>query len=333
VTTATQTPVVPGTETPCQNAESRRDDVAKAQRRIIDDENDIDAALKTRDVNLATQQASVDGARRDLTVAQNKAGLASSNRPFDITVLKAKLDQAEADVVAAQKALDATIMKSSFSGIVDRINGSVGQAVTAASYSPVDSNQSAAPQPGGGPFIVLKNVKSFQVMVPFSAADASRMEPNQAVEVTFDAISGLALKGTLASIDPTETNNSTGVTSDLVTVFLTELDPRLKDGMTAQAHVILGKVENALIVPSAAVRGSNGRTGTVTVVQTDGTHRDVLVELGAVGDETTQVVSTSRSSLILPRRAQAHRVPAGHHRRHWPAYDEGARSHVRRTVI
>jgi len=140
---------------------------------------------------------------------------------------------------------------------------------------------------------VLKNVNSFQMMVPFSAADASRMQPNQAAEVSFDAISGLTLKGTVASIDPTEAN-STGDTNDLVTVVLTKLDPRLKDGLTARAHVIIGKVDNVLIVPTDAVHGSNGHTGTVTVVQTDGTHRDASVGLGAVGDETTQVVSGLR---------------------------------------
>ena len=53
--------------------------------------------------------------------------------------------------------------------------------------------------------------------------------------------------------------------------------------MTAQAKVIVGGVDNALVVPTAAIQ-RGGSTGIVEVMQPDGTTRKVQVQLGMVGD-------------------------------------------------
>ncbi|MGH3720290.1 MAG: efflux RND transporter periplasmic adaptor subunit [Pseudonocardiaceae bacterium] len=207
------------------------------------------------------------------------------------------LDQANADLVIAQHAFDATIMHSSFSGIVDHINSGVGQVLNASynTASPTAGSgdrQPSARQSGDSALIVLKNVDSFQMMLPFSQADVAGMQPNQPAEVSFDAIPGLTRKAIIASIEPTQAVMG-GDANYLVTVVLTELDPSLRDGMTAQAHVITSTIDNVLVVPTAAVR-RHGRTGTVSVLQSDGTQRDVSVQLGSVGKETSQVVSGLR---------------------------------------
>ncbi|HEY2100054.1 MAG TPA: RND transporter, partial [Pseudonocardia sp.] len=73
------------------------------------------------------------------------------------------------------------------------------------------------------------------------------------------------------------------------TILLNQADPRLKGGMTAEAKVVVGGVDNVLVVPTAAVQRA-GATGVVQVLQPDGTTRQVQVQLGMVGDSTTQVI-------------------------------------------
>jgi HlyD family secretion protein len=48
-------------------------------------------------------------------------------------------------------------------------------------------------------------------------------------------------------------------------------------------------VNNVLVVPTAAIQ-RGGTTGVVQVLQSDGTTRQVQVQLGMVGDTTTQIV-------------------------------------------
>lgn len=286
----------------CEDAENRRDLVADAQRRIVQDEAAIDLAQKKRDLDRTVQQSVIDLARLNVTVAENKAGLAATDRRYNIVEEQAVVDQAEADVVNAQHAFDATIMHSSFSGTVGRINAGVGQLMNASynTFSPSTASPRAgsggkvAPQPGPGALIVLNNVHSYQLMLPFSQADVARMRPNQPAEVSVEAIPGLTRKGLVTSIEPTQATLG-GDPKYLVTVVLTELDPSLKDGLTAQAHLVLSSIDNALIVPTSAVRGSgDGRTGTVCVLQSDGTRRDVPVRLGVIGKDTSQVLSGLR---------------------------------------
>ncbi|MGH3773865.1 MAG: efflux RND transporter periplasmic adaptor subunit [Pseudonocardiaceae bacterium] len=285
----------------CDHVEDRRNDVAKVKHDVVKDEGDVDKARKKRDLDRPAQQSKIDDAKHDLTEDENKVGLASTDRHYTIEKQQAALDQANADVVIAQHALDATIMHSSFSGIVDHINGGVGQvldasyntaSLTAGSGDQASARQSSARQPGDSALIVLNNVNSFRMMLPFSQADVAGMQPNQPAEVSFDAIPGLTRKAIVASIEPTQAVMG-GDANYLVTVVLTELDPSLRDGMTGQAHVITSTIDNVLVVPTAAVR-RHGRTGTVSVLQSDGTQRDVSVQLGSVGKETSQVVSGLR---------------------------------------
>lgn len=297
----------------CDRVEDRKDKIAAAKRQILTDQAALDAARHQRDVDCADRQHAIDEARRDLTAAENAAELASSDRPYNIDEQEALLDQAKAELERAQKALDETVLRSSVSGTVASINGSVGQILNAVSGSTspapgssdagtgvaVGRSANTAARSGGAEFIVLDNVNTFQVTAPFSETDAARIKPNQAAEVTFDAVPGLARKGTVASIEPAEAR--AGAVSNRVTVVLTELDPRLKDDLVARAHVIVGRVDNVLVVPTAAVRGD--RTRTVAVLQPDGTQRDVAVELGAVGAVTSQVVSGLREGdqVMVPR--------------------------------
>src|SRR5206468_2883068 len=99
---------------------------------------------------------------------------------------------------------------------------------------------------GSSPFMVLNNVDSFQLVVPFEESDAARIAVNQQVEVTVDAIPDLRAPATVLAIAPTGTPSS-GIVEYNATIVLREgTDARLRDGQTALADVIVESVDNVL---------------------------------------------------------------------------------------
>ncbi|WP_028936662.1 efflux RND transporter periplasmic adaptor subunit [Pseudonocardia spinosispora] len=297
----------------CKRAERGKAAVASYQRRIDDDRRALTYGQRRSDIDDARQKVSEANARRDSSAAKNAAEEAERNRPHDLEEQEAVVDDAMVDVRRAQHELSDTTLIAPVAGTIASINGAVGEylgngsgGTTARAPGGLDSGAalpdtdsgvssdsksggSDSDRPGGDAFMVLKNVNSFQVVVPFEESDATLVQPNQRVQVTFDAIPGLSRAGTVASITPTGTQIK-DVNNYYASIVLNESDPRLKGGQTAETKVVVGGVDNVLVVPTAAIQ-RGGQSGVVQVLQPDGTTRKVQVQLGLVGDTTTQIVS------------------------------------------
>ena len=106
---------------------------------------------------------------------------------------------------------------------------------------------------------MLNNINTFQVVVPFEESDAAKVAPNQKVQVTFDALPDLTRDGTVLSLAPGGVDIS-GVTNYYATILLTDTDPRLRSGQTAEAGVLVSDLDNVLVVPNSAVIKQGGRS-------------------------------------------------------------------------
>ena len=137
--------------------------------------------------------------------------------------------------------------------------------------------------------MVLSSAGSFQVVIPFEESDAAKIAPNQRVSVRFDALPDLTDTGTVAAIAPSATAIA-GVISYYVTIDLYAPDPRLRDGQTAHAAVIIDERQNVLSVPNAAVR-RQGDMAMVVVVDPNGSQHVVTIQTGIVGPDRTEVLS------------------------------------------
>ncbi|MBO0878661.1 MAG: hypothetical protein J2P19_35325, partial [Pseudonocardia sp.] len=95
------------------------------------------------------------------------------------------------------------------------------------------------------------------------------------------------------------------------TILLTQTDPRLKGGQTAEAGVLVNAVNNVLVVPNSAVIHQGGRS-LVNVPGPDGKPIQVPFQPGAVGDDSTQVLSGLHEGqeILLPQ-AQVQPAPGG----------------------
>ncbi|GAA0933219.1 hypothetical protein [Pseudonocardia zijingensis] len=293
-----------------------RDAVDTAKRTVLESEAALDAAKHQEDVDEAAGRVAVEREEQIVISAENDSGAARNDRPADIEVRRAQLRNAQAAVRVAQQDVDNTVLYAPVAGVVSEINGRVGEFVgEATGTTPVapgstatlpESNDISASGDGGGggtggPLMVLNNVDSFQLVVPFEESDAARVAVNQQVEVTVDAIPDLRAQATVLALAPTGTPSS-GIVEYNATIVLREGDARLRDGQTALADVITESVDNVLRVPSAAVR-REGASTLVDVRGPDGQPVPTPFEPGAAGDEYTQVLSGLREGqeLLLPQ--------------------------------
>lgn len=82
--------------------------------------------------------------------------------------------------------------------------------------------------------------------------DAAKIQPDQHVGITVDALPGVALEGTVTLIAPQATvkNNVKGFAVD---VLIARIDPRLRPGMNANLKFPVARAEAVLTVPIVAV--------------------------------------------------------------------------------
>jgi HlyD family secretion protein len=299
-------PVDPVGSGACSRVPTDESAFAAADRQVVASRTARDTARQQREVDEAAGQLSIENARQGLVSAQNTRDSASTDRPSTIAQQQAVVDGAGAAVRQAQQDVDDTVLRAPVDGTISVLNGAVGEyvgvsagtsALAPGSGAAIPGTEGAATaagaqavsRPGGTQFIVLDGAEAFQVVVPFEESDATRIAPNQNVDVTFSAVPDLVRHGTVLAVAPAATATS-GVVGYYVTVVLTETDPRLRDGQTADVAVHVDEVRDVPAVPNAAVRRDANGTS-VVVVGLDGAQRTVRFQAGVVGDDLTQVVS------------------------------------------
>ncbi|MDQ3761879.1 MAG: HlyD family efflux transporter periplasmic adaptor subunit [Actinomycetota bacterium] len=298
----------------CNRIPADQEAVANARRQVLTDKAALEAAQQQLNVNRAAGRVSIENAQQSVVTAENNLEAVATERPFNIDEQVALVAAAQAQVAAAQRDVDNTVLRAPVGGTVAAINGIVGEYVqpshsttplapgvtaplpgleaTSSTSNTLASPATGAVRPGGTQFMVLSDVNTFQVVVPFEETDAAKVAPNQKVNVTFDAIPDLTRAGTVVSVAPSGTSISS-VINYYVTVVLNETDPRLKDGQTAQARVITNEIADVLTVPNSAVR-KRGDQSSVTIIDATGAQQQVRFQAGLIGDDRTQVISGLR---------------------------------------
>lgn len=319
----------PATVTPdpeCEAIPADETAVQQARGTVIASETALETAEQRQNVDEASGRLSIENARSSIVTAQNTLDQAGSDRPADTDAQEAQVRDAEASVALAQRDLDDTALRAPVAGVVSQIDGAVGEFVGAASGTTSLAPGSSARLPGvtdasstgaggatagGGAFLVLNDVDSFQLVVPFEESDAARVQPGQAVDVAVDAVPGISVPASVLAVAPTGADVS-GIVNYYATIVLNRSDPQLRDGQTADAAVRVESVENVLRVPSSTVRTEDGRKVVTTPGVDGGDPVTTPFSAGAVGDEYIEVKSGLREGqeVLLPQ-ARVAAAPGG----------------------
>ena len=261
------------------------------------------ASDKTKqNMDAVSGQSRINSASQQVTSSRDNYAVQTQVKPNSLASGQAQVASAQAQVQAAQVALNQTTLTAPTSGVVISINGVPGET---AGGGTAQSPGSLAPLPSSGGsggasgFMVIDDTSSFVAVMPFAETDAARLATNQTTVFTFDAIPSLTISGHVLTISPTATVVS-NVVDYYVSFVLNRTDPRLREGMTANASVTVAQVDNAVRVPNAAVRTTGGTT--MVTVLSKGQQVPTEVITGVVGDTYTEIKAglNEGDTVLLP---------------------------------
>lgn len=255
--------------------------LAAAESALASAKRTRDSQLLQAKQNVTTQRGNRDSAKKAL--AQTKATVAVSQQgPKSGTVQSAQAQVASAQIAVdqARTALEDTVLRAPFSGTVSTVNAVVGQSSSSVATS------SSSTTSGSG-LVTLVKPSGLRVSAAIAEADATSVKVGQPVSVELEA-SGVTMKGTVASIDPssTVTNNVVQYTT---TIALTAPPSTVRVGQTASITITTATKDGVLSVPTSAI--STDGTQPYVMKVTDGKESRVDVTTGMTGTTGTEITS------------------------------------------
>ncbi len=219
--------------------------------------------LRVANARITLASAEVDAAQARLNLLQ--AGALSQ----DVAIAQAKVDQAKADEAAVQTQIDQTQLAAPFDGLIANVA--------------VDVNQFVGP---GQPIVQLADPAGLRVeTTDLDEKDVARLNVGDQASVTFDALPGTEVSGTITRLAP-KAKEGTGVNFTAV-IELDQIPEAVQWGMTANAE--LTPTESVIAAPSSGIReakiSANGKVvpteKTVLSFGMPGQLGDLRVDVGA----------------------------------------------------
>lgn len=176
--------------------------------------------------------------KAERTIVEREKSLAELDAgPDDFDVRSANIVVSEREVALAdaRATLADYALRAPFDGIVAKISAKRGDEVS------------------GSTVVATLISEQKTAVISLNEVDAAAVKAGQKAVLTFDAVEGLSMSGTVASIDALGTV-SQGVVSYSVIIAFDVEDERVKPGMSVSASIVSDVHADALLVPSGAVK-------------------------------------------------------------------------------
>jgi len=199
-----------------------------------------EAELRDADVNLRRtrdlyEKKFISGAALDTAVARDEKAKAA------IAAQKAGIGVAQANARQAQVALEQTLIRAPFDGIVLTKNANVGDILTPFS-SATDSK---------GAVVNMADMATLEVEADVSETSIAKVRPGMPCEIQLDAYPDMRLRGSVSRIVPTVDRTKATL---LVKVSFVDQDPRVLPDMSAKVAFLEREARPEERVPVVAVR-------------------------------------------------------------------------------
>jgi len=247
--------------------DANRININRAHISIINSMRDISFTRinNENNINVATSQVSLtEGA---LEQAQNQLILLTAQpREVDIALHQAQIDQARARKTLLERQIQESVLRSPIEGKITEITKETGEIV-----QPVM------------PVISLLPIIPFQVEVNIYEEDVAKIKMGNTAKVEIIAFPGRLLRGTVASINPTEILIGDVVHYKTTIVFVGELPEGIRPGMTADIVIQTALRENVLIVFEDAIQQKDDRF--IVEIYKDGLIEEREIGIGLKGED------------------------------------------------
>jgi HlyD family secretion protein len=246
--------------------------------------NQAQAALKLQ--RSGTRPEEISQARSQVEQRQQALNLLKAgSRPEDIAAARAQVESARGALQTVQAQLNDTIIKSPFTGMVTKKYSDPGSFVT-----PTTAGSSVE---GSASNSILTLASTYQVVAYLDEANVARVKVGQPVKITADSYPDRIFSGTVSQVAAQATTTS-NVTSFEVQVSLEPAAQKLlKVGTNTEVDFQVGQLNNAILVPSAAIVRQQQGTG-VYILGRDKKPVFKAIEIGTTVEEQTEVKSGLR---------------------------------------
>ncbi len=279
------------------------DDIASAINSVSATSAKYQSTLNQFKTTIASARSTVESVATSLSSSQQsllsaQASYAQQVAPplsSDVASAQAQIDAAQASLQSAQDAYSNTIISAPFSGQIGTLNFANGYTVASSDV------------------IATLITHEQYAQISLNEVDVAKVRLGQKATLTFDALPDLTMSGTVTQIDSIGTVSS-GVVTYNVRIAFDVQNASIKPGMSVSASIITTVAQQALIVPSGAIK----MTGNTSVVQVlDGVAtgtpitgpvssatppRTVMVQTGLSNDSDTQITSgLQEGDLVVTR--------------------------------
>jgi HlyD family secretion protein len=270
---------------------------------------DVSAALDQAAANVKVAQANLEQGQaelrdagqayqRSLELLQQKYISAASHDAVQARYNKAKaaisgfqaaIAAAQAGRQTAQVALDQTLIRAPFDGVILTKNANVGDNITPFS-SATDSK---------GAVVTMADMDTLEVEADVSESNLAKIRVDQPCEIQLEAFPDLRLAGVVSRMVPTVDRSKATL---LVKVRFVERDPRVLPDMSAKVAFLSKPVPPADRKPvtalqPAAIVQRDGRQ--VVFVVKDGKARQTAVEVGSKVGELVEVRNLASGERVV----------------------------------
>ena len=214
------------------------------------------AALESAQAKVLETQATIKEARSKLTQYQRVRALSNNKVPSqtdmdaqeatlaraiaDDASAKASVSQAKATLATYETDLSKSVIRSPINGVVLTRDVEPGQTVAAAMTAPTL-------------FTLASDLTKMELHVNVDEADVSNIKEGQNATFSVAAYPNRTFDARIVRANYGSTTTSGVVTYETV-LKVDNSDLLLRPGMTATADIVVKKIENALLIPSAALR-------------------------------------------------------------------------------
>ncbi|PKQ21727.1 MAG: hypothetical protein CVT65_17045 [Actinobacteria bacterium HGW-Actinobacteria-5] len=250
-----------------------------------------DSAVLEAKNALSAQRGVRDSAKKALEQQRATVAVAEQGaRPGTLDAARAQVESAQVAVDQARTAVDNTILRAPFAGVVSDVTAVVGQTAAAGAGT-------------AGGLVTLVDPAGKSIGANVSEADAVSLEVGQTVDISFPA-NGLTASGTVASIDP-RSSVVDNVVQYQTTIAIGSGAEEARIGQTADVTITTRTATGVLVVPTSAVITADGRTWVLRMEAENQTR--VEVTTGLVGTSGTEIRSGLRAGdrVVLTAGTQA----------------------------
>lgn len=227
-------------------------------------------------------QAELEAERARLKEQQESLNRAINGfRTTEIERSKAQVASARAQLAYYQTQLNDTIIRAPFAGTITRRFAEVGDFVT--------PTTSASSSEGATSTSIAELSSGLEIEAKIPEANISKIYLGQTVEIEVDAYTNETFKGKVSLIAPSAIKEN-NVTFFRVKIALSTGVEKLKAGMNARLKFTTKPIENALLIPLAAiVTQPDGKTG-VYIADEENNARFKLIKVSAASGSQVRVL-------------------------------------------